>query len=562
MKLHTKLILSLLAGVIIVVAGAQIFQYVAVTRVISEISQSNVRLLQNREEESASNMFLSLEQAVAGSLERGEMEKFTKLLEAQKEVKGLLEFSLYDRKGIVTHSSDPSFLKKGLPKDIKGSLMTSPERFARQRENVMEIYQPQVITADCVRCHTDWRAGDIGGITHIRFSMEALVKAKEAAATTMSAIKGSALRSSFLSVVGIVLVLVVTMYFLVNRLVARPLGNITSMVKDIAEGEGDLTARIDIDSKDEIGELAKYFNTFMGNLQSMIKDIAQNAETLGTSSSNLSGLSKEMKAGANNVSDKSNTVASSAEEINSNMSSVAAAMEQASTNVGMVATSAEEMTSTINEIAQNTERTSTITGQAVSQAKSASDKVNELGKVAQEIGKVTETITEISEQTNLLALNATIEAARAGEAGRGFAVVANEIKALAKQTALATEEIKEKIQGIQDSTDGTVFEIKEISKVINEVDNTVSTIASAVEEQSATTKEIAGNVGQTSQGIQEVAENVAHASNAVAAIAKHSSDVNQSTKEMSRSSVQVDLSAEELSKLARQLGELVGKFKA
>lgn len=159
---------------------------------------------------------------------------------------------------------------------------------------------------------------------------------------------------------------------------------------------------------------------------------------------------------------------------------------------------AVSMTTTINEIAQNTEKANTITGEAVSEAKGASDNVDELGSAAQEISKVTETVTEISEQTNLLALNATIEAARAGDAGKGFAVVANEIKELARQTAEATQDIKRRIEGIQDSTSGTVTKIQQISKVINDVNDIVSTIASSVEEQSVTTKEIATNVAQAS----------------------------------------------------------------
>ena len=561
MKLHTKLILSLLASLIVVVAVAQILQYVGVTGVISRLAQSNINLLKEREEENARNIFLTVEQAVAGSLERGEMEKFTRILEAQREVKGLLEFSLYDRDGVVSHSSDPSFLKNRLPEEIKSRLVSNLEMIVRRTENVMEFYQPQIITGDCVRCHTDWSVGDNGGTTHFRFSMKALAMARDQATKTMSDIKTSALKNSLLSLVGIVLVIVVAIYLLVNRLIARPLKNITGMVKDIAEGEGDLTARIDINTKDEIGELATCFNAFMENLQALIKDIAGNAETLNTSSSALSSLSEEMKAGANSASDKSNTVAAAAEEINSTMSSVASATEEATTNISIIVTSTEQMTGTINEIAQNTEKTHIITKQAVSQAKSASDKVNELGRVAKEIGKVTETITEISGQTNLLALNATIEAARAGDAGKGFAVVATEIKELAKQTARATDEIKGKIKGVQDTTTGTVFEIQEISKVINEINDTVSMIAAAVEEQSVTTKDIAENVSQTSQGIEETAKNVGHASSAVGEIAKDISDVNQSTNDISESSLRVNTNASELTKLAGQLKEMVGKFK-
>lgn len=345
--------------------------------------------------------------------------------------------------------------------------------------------------------------------------------------------------------------------------IARGLVGLISKSVDFAEkmAEGDFTQTLDIDQKDEIGTLAEALNNMDSNLSQMFKGITDGVETLSSSSTELSAISQQMSAGSEQTSSKSNTVASAAEEMSSNMNSVAAAMEQAATNVNMVATAAEEMTATVNEIAQNSERARSITDEAVSQSKSASDKVDELGIAANEISKVTEVITEISEQTNLLALNATIEAARAGEAGKGFAVVANEIKELARQTAEATQEIKSKIEGIQGSTDETVTEIGQISKVINDVNEIVSTIATAVEEQSVTTQEIAGNVVQASQGISEVNQNVAQSSTVSGEIAKDIADVNQSAGEMSNSSSQVNKSAEELLGLARQLKEIVGKFK-
>jgi len=349
--------------------------------------------------------------------------------------------------------------------------------------------------------------------------------------------------------------------FFIVRSITKPINHVVAGLKDIAEGEGDLTMRLEVKTRDEVGELARRFNAFVEKIQGMIKDIAGNAETLGSSSIELSAISKQMSTGAGQTSDKSNNVATRSEEMSSNMNSVASAMEQASTNIDMVATSTEEMTATINEIAQNSEKARAITDEAVSEAKGASDSVDELGSAAQEISKVTETITEISEQTNLLALNATIEAARAGDAGKGFAVVANEIKELARQTAEATQDIKKRIEGMQGSTAGTVTKIQQISKIINDVNDIVSTIATAVEEQSVTTKEIATNVAQASTGIGEVTENVVESSTVAADIAKDISEVNQAADEITNSSSQVNLSAEELNKLAEQLKEMVGRFR-
>ena len=364
-------------------------------------------------------------------------------------------------------------------------------------------------------------------------------------------------------IIGIVitLVLAIGMWLTTDILITKPIAKVAAGLKDIAQGEGDLTVRLAVTSDDEVGELSKWFNIFMEKLHTIIKDIGGNAETLTTSSADLSGLSGKMSEGADNMSSKSNTVATAAEEMSTNINSIAAAMEEASTNISLVATAAEQMTATINEIAQNSEKARSITGSAVSKASDATQKIDELGKGAQEIGKVTETITEISEQTNLLALNATIEAARAGEAGKGFAVVANEIKELARQTAEATQDIKDRINKIQSSTSGAVTQVEGISKVINDVNEIVSTIATAVEEQSVTTKEIAGNVSQASGGIQEVSENIAQLSTVAGEIARDIVDVNQSSNDMSNSSSHVDMRSQELSKLAAQLKEMVGRFK-
>jgi len=364
-------------------------------------------------------------------------------------------------------------------------------------------------------------------------------------------------------IIGIIIIVALAagMWITTDILIIKPIEKVSEGLKDIAQGEGDLTVRLPVTSDDEVGELSKWFNTFMEKLLAIIKEIGGNADTLTASSADLSGLSGNMSEGADNMSAKSNTVATAAEEMSTNISSIAAAMEQASTNMGLVATAAEQMTATINEIARNSESARSITGSAVSQAGDATKKIDELGKGAQEIGKVTETITEISEQTNLLALNATIEAARAGEAGKGFAVVANEIKELARQTAEATQDIKDRINKIQSSTSGAVTQVEGISTVINDVNEIVSTIATAVEEQSVTTREIAGNVSQASGGIQEVSENIAQLSTVAGEIARDIADVNQSSNDMSNSSSHVDMRSQELSKLAAQLKDMVGKFK-
>ncbi|MBF0303459.1 MAG: HAMP domain-containing protein [Desulfamplus sp.] len=348
---------------------------------------------------------------------------------------------------------------------------------------------------------------------------------------------------------------------IITRAIIRPLNNTVSMLKDIAEGEGDLTKRLNVASKDEIGEMASWFNTFIAKIQTIISDVAGNAKALNQSSISLAKVSDEMAKGTEQTSIKAESAASAGEEMHSNMSSIAAAMEEASVNINMVASSSEQMSMSISEVAKSTENARTTTGSAVSIAKSASEQVNKLGIAAKEIGKVVESITDISNQVNLLALNATIEAARAGEAGKGFAVVANEIKELAKQTSDAAGEIKSRVEGIQSSTESTVSQILSISKIVTDINDTVSSIAAAVEEQSVTTKEITANITQASTGISEINDNVSQSNLLSGTIAKDISDVTYAADMMSKSSVKVSSSADELSELAGRLASMVGKFK-
>jgi methyl-accepting chemotaxis protein len=382
-----------------------------------------------------------------------------------------------------------------------------------------------------------------------KFSRESLEKSR----------KTSDFIGFLLSAIGVVFLFVVSI--LTIRSITKPLGHVIAGLQDIAQGEGDLTKRLDSSANNELGALAHWFNVFLEKLQDIIKHIAKSSGQVDTSSTTLGEIADMMATGANETSHRADSVATSAEEMSVNLNNVAAAMEQSSTNASMVATSAEEMTATINEIAQNAEKARTISNQAVNKAKETSDQMNTLGQAAQDIGKVVETITEISEQVNLLALNATIEAARAGEAGKGFAVVANEIKELAKQTSEATLEIKEKIHNIQGNTDGTVQGINEISGVIDGINDIVGTIATAVEEQSAATKEIATNIAQASQGIQEVNENVSQSSTVATEISGDIAVVNQSSSEMANSSDQMKISVKDLQRLAGDLNSVVHRFK-
>ncbi|MDY0363032.1 MAG: methyl-accepting chemotaxis protein [Desulforegulaceae bacterium] len=364
-------------------------------------------------------------------------------------------------------------------------------------------------------------------------------------------------------IIGIVSLLVILgiLYWIGDRVVARPVLSVMKGIREVAEGEGDLTKRLEIKNTDEIGELAFWFNKFIDNLQSMIKVVSENVSAMDDSSQNLLKISKNVTAETENTRSRAELVATASEELSSNMNSIAGAMEQTSTNIGGVASAMEQMSATVNEIAGNSEKTKTIAENAVVKSEATSKRMDNLGEAAKQIGEVVDAITDISDQTNLLALNATIEAARAGEAGKGFAVVANEIKELATQTVGATNDIKEKISLIQNATKTSVADMAEIKDIIVEINDFINTIATAVEEQSVSSDEISNNVNQAAQGVQEVNENVTQSSQVSSEIAKDISEVNRAVGVIDELGKDINERSNQLSKASEKLNNLVRGFK-
>jgi methyl-accepting chemotaxis protein len=436
-----------------------------------------------------------------------------------------------------------------------------PEKVIVEKDRLL-YFKPIRLSEDCLYCHGDpkgekdptggvkegWKTGEVHGAFVI---ISSLKEANQAVAVAALSVGGWT--------VGILVLLGVLGWLLVKASLLKPLQATGEFLERMATG--DMRGEVRVGSADELGQMQSHLNNMAKSLRSMVTDITERAKVLMGSSAELEDMSDGLLKNAGELSMKSSTVAAASEEMNANMNNVAAAMEQASINVGTVATAAEEMSATIHEIAGNTDKTREVTQRAVDKATSASERVDKLGVAAREIGKVTEAITAISSQTNLLALNATIEAARAGDAGKGFAVVANEIKELANQTAMATDEIRQRIEGIQSSTAATVEEIAQVMAVIGEVRDYVATIAAAVEQQSAATREIAENVGQASQGIQEVNVNVSQASMVTAEIARDIVQVSDASGQISGNSTDLKQSSENLSMLAGALEQLVKKFK-
>ncbi|HET7490601.1 MAG TPA: methyl-accepting chemotaxis protein [Bradyrhizobium sp.] len=222
----------------------------------------------------------------------------------------------------------------------------------------------------------------------------------------------------------------------------------------------------------------------------------------------ISHIVEAVAVAANEIQGLSTSISNKSKASTQQTAAAAEASTRASANVSTVSSATEELTASIGEIAKQVTRSAEIAGKAAEEARRTNSVVEGLASGTQKIGEVVTLIQNIASQTNLLALNATIEAARAGEHGKGFAVVASEVKALANQTAKATEEISAQIQNIQTATGEAVHAIQAIGGTIAEIDQISSQIAAAVDQQGAATREIAGNVQQAADGTKHVSENI------------------------------------------------------
>ena len=367
-------------------------------------------------------------------------------------------------------------------------------------------------------------------LTEISATMVAEVQERAARTAADAAAEAGAYRTATVVTLGLALLAALVLARAVQVSVTRPLQKCVAALR--ALGRKDLSAHLDLRSRDEMGEMAHALNEAGAGMREAVADIGRSVDTLGSASTGLSDVATRLSRSAAQVSDQAQGSAGLAAEV--------------SRNVQTTASGAEEMGASIREIAVNAQQAAQVAADAVETARDTSATVAKLGESSAEIGNVLKVITSIAEQTNLLALNATIEAARAGEAGKGFAVVANEVKELAQETAKATEDIARRVEAIQADTGQATRAIADISDTIDRINAFQSAIATAVEEQTATTQEMSRSVGEVAGGATAISATVGGLASAADAAQEEAASTQRAS--------------DELAALAGQLRGLMAQF--
>lgn len=371
------------------------------------------------------------------------------------------------------------------------------------------------------------------------------------------------------------IIVVLTLVIFIVRLAANPLIASQNTVKEIALGEGDLTRRLDFNSRDEFGELAFWINKFLENLSQIVRQIKDVSVQSSDISEKLTDLSEAVTGAAQNQASSSEESSAAMEEITASLESVQDSIRKQSSNAEHNKEDIQRLNEMGDSINSSMKELSLLVNDSTHRAQAGGDKVvsvtesmEAMKKHAEQINQFVNSITDISDQTNLLALNAAIEAARAGESGKGFAVVADEISKLSEKTVLSVKEITKLIDKTNDSVLSGLGRVGEASSEMNAIidsvekmKNFIHSVVDAVEEQTA----MANMIRDRANNVTEMAKNVENAVDeqklSVQEVSNVISDLANEANSVSEQAGNLNSMIESLKKVSNALDDLVGKFK-
>ena len=359
---------------------------------------------------------------------------------------------------------------------------------------------------------------------------------------------------------GIVVISSILFHLIAVSLI-KPIKKMVLLFKGLASGDGDLTARVSVSTRDEMHEMAHWFNAFMDNLQKMILQVVGSSHEMEQASLSLTGTSSNLNDTARNVANQAHSMRKQTDSLVHNMLNMSNQTQNASREISHVAAATQEMNINLNEVGDQMHHAMKVSHEAARIARESQSKMEQLNKIASDIGSVTDSIQAIASQIKMLSLNATIEAARAGEAGKGFSVVASEVKTLSVQTEEATQSMVSQIEKIRQDSISGASSIQEIGDVIFKLDEVMQILVNAMDEQKTATNQITESIEGIASGMKEISSHIDASTDSTNQIAENVLNLDSASKETYSGAEKTQHATAHLNLQVKHLRELVARLK-